>query len=114
MMFTPIAAFTVRRAWLQSDAASRTAEVWLDGQQIGERRGGFSRFRLDATASVMAGTSAWIGGMLFTLLIGQSADAWGYGPLFAALAALDLVAAVVLGSCCTVRRERFRGFERDE
>ncbi|WP_446471856.1 MFS transporter [Blastomonas sp. CCH1-A6] len=48
------------------------------------------------TASGMAGTSAWIGGMLFTLLIGQSADTFGYDPLFAALAGLDLVAAVVL------------------
>jgi ACS family hexuronate transporter-like MFS transporter len=48
------------------------------------------------TASGMAGTSAWIGGMLFTLLIGQSADVFGYNPLFVALAALDLVAAVVL------------------
>lgn len=48
------------------------------------------------TASGMAGTSAWIGGMLFTLLIGQSADQFGYNPLFVALAGLDLLAAVVL------------------
>ena len=44
----------------------------------------------------MAGSFAWIGGMLFTLLIGQSADAYGYDPLFVALAALDLVGAAVL------------------
>lgn len=48
------------------------------------------------TATGMAGTSAWVGGMLFTLLIGQSADTFGYNPLFVALAALDLVAAAVL------------------
>ncbi|KQM65476.1 hexuronate transporter [Sphingomonas sp. Leaf17] len=54
--------------------------------------------RAVGTASGMAGTSAWVGGMLFTLLIGQSADAWGYDPLFAALAALDLLAAGVLWS----------------
>ncbi len=48
------------------------------------------------TASGMAGTSAWIGGMLFTLLIGQSADRFGYNPLFVALAGLDLLAAAVL------------------
>jgi ACS family hexuronate transporter-like MFS transporter len=54
--------------------------------------------RTVGTASGMAGTSAWIGGMLFTLLIGQSADAFGYDPLFAALAALDLLAAAVLWS----------------
>lgn len=50
------------------------------------------------TASGMAGTSAWVGGMLFTLLIGQSADTFGYNPLFIALAALDLLAAAVLWS----------------
>jgi MFS transporter, ACS family, hexuronate transporter len=49
-----------------------------------------------ATASGMAGTIAWTGGMLFTFLIGKSADVYGYDPLFVALAALDLVGAVVL------------------
>lgn len=52
--------------------------------------------RTVGTASGMAGTSAWIGGMLFTLLIGQSADQFGYNPLFVALAGLDLLAAVAL------------------
>lgn len=52
--------------------------------------------RTVGTASGMAGTSAWIGGMLFTLLIGQSADQFGYNPLFLALAALDLIAVVAL------------------
>lgn len=50
------------------------------------------------TASGMAGTAAWIGGMLFTLAIGKSADVFGYNPLFIALAGLDLLAAVVLWS----------------
>ncbi len=59
--------------------------------------------RTVGTASGMAGTSAWVGGMLFTLLIGQSADAFGYDPLFAALAALDLVAASVLWSLLRAR-----------
>jgi len=54
--------------------------------------------RTVGTASGMAGTSAWIGGMLFTLAIGQSADAFGYNPLFVALAGFDLLAAVVLWS----------------
>ena len=48
------------------------------------------------TASGLAGSAAWIGGMLFTLIIGKSADAYGYDPLFIALAALDLLAAAVL------------------
>lgn len=48
------------------------------------------------TASGMAGSIAWIGGMLFTLLIGQSADSYGYDPLFVALGAFDVVGALVL------------------
>jgi MFS transporter, ACS family, hexuronate transporter len=58
------------------------------------------------TASGMAGTSAWVGGMLFTLLIGQSADEFGYNPLFVALAGLDLLAAAVLW---TILRNPSRG-----
>lgn len=52
--------------------------------------------RAVGTASGMAGSIAWLGGLLFTLLIGQSADRWGYDPLFAALAGLDVIAAVAL------------------
>ena len=44
-----------RRAWLQFDAASRLAEVWLNGVRLGEHRGGFSRFRFDATAAMRPG-----------------------------------------------------------
>ena len=54
--------------------------------------------RAAGTASGMAGSAAWIGGMMFTFLIGQSADAYGYNPLFVALAGLDLLAAWVLWS----------------
>jgi ACS family hexuronate transporter-like MFS transporter len=52
--------------------------------------------RAVGTASGMAGSAAWIGGMIFTYLIGQNADAYGYNPLFAALAGLDLIAAAFL------------------
>jgi ACS family hexuronate transporter-like MFS transporter len=61
--------------------------------------------RAVGTASGMAGTFAWIGGLLFTFLIGQSADEFGYNPLFVALAALDLVGAVVLWGLLRKRRE---------
>jgi beta-galactosidase len=44
-----------RRAYLQFDAASRVAQVWLNGVYLGEHKGGFSRFRLDATAALRAG-----------------------------------------------------------
>lgn len=59
--------------------------------------------RAVATATGMAGSAAWIGGMIFTFLIGQSADRFGYGPLFAALGVLDLLAA---GLLWTILRRR--------
>lgn len=62
--------------------------------------------RAVGTASGMAGTFAWIGGLGFTFLIGQSADAYGYDPLFAALAALDLVGAAVLWSLLRSHRAK--------
>ena len=43
-----------RRAFLQFDAASRIAKVWLNGTYLGEHLGGFSRFRLDATDALRA------------------------------------------------------------
>ncbi|RVU04494.1 MFS transporter [Novosphingobium umbonatum] len=49
-----------------------------------------------ATASGMTGSAAWIGGILFTFLIGQSADTFGYNPLFVSLAALDLLGCAAL------------------
>lgn len=55
LTFAPSNDVKGRRAWLQFDAASRTAEVWLNGRRIGEHRGGFSRFRLDATAALRVG-----------------------------------------------------------
>lgn len=44
-----------KRAFLQFDAASRTAEVWLNGKRLGSHAGGFSRFRFDATAALKPG-----------------------------------------------------------
>ena len=46
---------TGRRAWLQFDAASRVATVWLNGAPLGQHAGGFSRFRLDATSALRPG-----------------------------------------------------------
>ncbi|MEJ5976883.1 MFS transporter [Novosphingobium sp. PS1R-30] len=61
--------------------------------------------RTVATATGMAGSAAWIGGMLFTFAIGKSADLFGYNPLFVALAALDLLAAAVLWGLLRKRPE---------
>ena len=41
-----------KRAYLQFDAASRKAEVWLNGAKIGSHAGGFSRFRFDVTQAL--------------------------------------------------------------
>ncbi|MEH3104926.1 MAG: malectin domain-containing carbohydrate-binding protein [Sphingomonas phyllosphaerae] len=55
LTFIPPPGFDKRRAWLQFDAASRTAEVWLNGRRLGAHRGGFSRFRFDASSALRAG-----------------------------------------------------------
>ncbi len=48
------------------------------------------------TANGFIGQAGWVGGLLFSLLIGQLADTIGYAPLFAALSVLDLIGAAVL------------------
>jgi len=55
LAFRPPPSFQGRRAWLEFDAASRLAKVWLNGTLLGEHKGGFSRFRFDATAALRAG-----------------------------------------------------------
>ncbi|MEO5492855.1 MAG: MFS transporter [Sphingomonas sp.] len=48
------------------------------------------------TANGFVGQAGWIGGLLFTLLVGQLADRIGYSPLFAALGVFDLIGAAIL------------------
>ena len=48
------------------------------------------------TANGFIGQAGWIGGLLFSLLIGQLADRIGYAPLFAALSVFELIGAAVL------------------
>lgn len=43
------------KSFLQFDAASRMATVWLNGKLLGTHKGGFSRFRLDSTAALKPG-----------------------------------------------------------
>lgn len=57
LSFTPAAGSAGKQAWLEFDAASRTAEVWLNGVRLGAHRGGFSRFRLDATRALKPGVA---------------------------------------------------------
>ncbi|HUD29932.1 MAG TPA: MFS transporter [Novosphingobium sp.] len=48
------------------------------------------------TANGFVGQAGWLGGLLFSLLIGQLADTVGYAPLFACLSVFDLIGAAVL------------------
>lgn len=48
------------------------------------------------TANGFVGQAGWLGGLLFSLLIGQLADTVGYAPLFACLSVFDLLGALVL------------------
>lgn len=43
------------RAFLEFDAASRTAEVWLNGRLVGTNRNPFARFRIDVTDALIFG-----------------------------------------------------------
>ena len=57
LAFTPPRLRPGQRLWLEFDAASRTAEVWLNGVRLGRHDGGFSRFRFDATAALHNGAA---------------------------------------------------------
>ncbi len=46
-----------KRVYLQFDAASIIADVWVNGRKLGHHEGAFSRFRLDATDALRAGTN---------------------------------------------------------
>ena len=59
-----------------------------------------------ATASGFSGMFAYLGGMSFTLLIGQKATAWGFEPLFACLVGFDLVAFLIIALVIGERRGR--------
>ncbi len=55
LVFTPPANVAGMESFLQFDAASRIATVWLNGTMLGAHRGGFSRFRLDSTTVLKPG-----------------------------------------------------------
>lgn len=55
LAFTAPATVKDKTAWLQFDAASRKASVWLNGVHLGDHAGGFSRFRLDASKAIRPG-----------------------------------------------------------
>ncbi len=55
LVFTPPANVEGMESFLQFDAASRIATVWLNGTMLGTHRGGFSRFRVNSTPALKPG-----------------------------------------------------------
>ncbi|WP_380184048.1 MFS transporter [Kalamiella sp. sgz302252] len=49
-----------------------------------------------ATANGLTGMAAWSASTMFALIVGALADTLGFGPLFAVLAIMDLLAAVAI------------------
>ncbi len=52
---TPDASLAGRRLYLQFDGASLVADVYVNGQHLGTHKGGFARFRFDATGVLRPG-----------------------------------------------------------
>lgn len=48
-------ATTGKSRWLQFDAASMVADVWLNGVKLGQHRGAFTAFRFDVTSALKSG-----------------------------------------------------------
>ena len=46
--------------WLQFDGASIVADVWLNGEKLGQHRGAFTRFRFDVTDKLNPGTNVLV------------------------------------------------------
>jgi beta-galactosidase len=51
----PGANFAGKRLWLQFAGVDSVADVWVNGKYLGQHRGGYSRFRFDATAALQVG-----------------------------------------------------------
>jgi len=49
-----------------------------------------------ATATGLTGMAGYLGGTIFSLIVGVLATRIGYNPLFVALAAFDIIGAVVV------------------
>lgn len=65
--------------------------------------------RVVATATGLAGSAAWIGGLSFSLIIGALADTIGYPPLFVCLAVFDLIGTAVLWTLLRRPRAEVQG-----
>lgn len=59
-----------------------------------------------ATVNGMRGSSAWIASFLFSLIIGLTADTFGYDPLFLAMGFFDLIGAVFMIAFIAERKSK--------
>src|SRR5690349_12907868 len=50
--YTPPASFAGKRLWLQFAGANTVTDVWINGTYLGQHKGGYARFRFDASALV--------------------------------------------------------------
>lgn len=57
-----------------------------------------------ATVNGMRGSAAWIASFIFSLIIGMTADTFGYNPLFIAMGFFDLIGACFLVAFIAERR----------
>lgn len=53
--YTPPTTFAGKKLWLQFAGANQVADVWVNGVSLGQHRGGYARFRFDATAALKLG-----------------------------------------------------------
>ncbi|MFI6549352.1 glycoside hydrolase family 2 TIM barrel-domain containing protein [Streptomyces prunicolor] len=63
------AALKGRRVFLQFDGVDAVADVWVNGHHLGQHRGGYARFRFDATYAVNFG-----GGNVIAVRASNAAD----------------------------------------
>ncbi|WP_347304598.1 glycoside hydrolase family 2 TIM barrel-domain containing protein (plasmid) [Croceibacterium sp. TMG7-5b_MA50] len=91
-----------QRTFLQFDAASIIAEVWVNGRKLGRHEGAFSRFRLDATDAVRAGENVLAvrvdnskpePGSTTEFIVPISGDFFMYGGLYRPVSLLSVDAA---------------------
>src|SRR5256886_8133265 len=53
--YTPPATFSGKKLWLDFAGADTVTDVWVNGTYLGQHRGGYARFRFDATAALKLG-----------------------------------------------------------
>jgi len=53
--YTPPTSLAGRKLWLQFAGANQVADVWINGVHLGQHRGGYARFRFDATSALNLG-----------------------------------------------------------